>query len=540
MIKNLSLSSTFPAWTWEHSNGTATDEQTTSSYQVLIDAGKCVDFSRLVWNDIIDVLQSIFDEVGIEWDATYCTAEEAKITQAYGVLTSYAWNSVSLNIKRFGFVSWKWARNSQTPGCIGRDKMNGYATHGEDADYLYAWYLLEMTEKLNRLIQVFKNEADFSDFSSDHHSSTAINARMSAPKIEAITASPISESFAKSPLAAVPVLQVNGDGKGYSYQNGILLPLETSRFHGWGKGASYVEANIKTLGIAGLYTDYRIESHTDAGIKVFGIAAMKNEIEAITKHIASAVSLGVASANSTLHEKSHYTAESVAHKVEVITHTSKSEFKVAAEAKALVMKLLETAPKAESKVDANLRADNPKFLESAEKSGSQTDARQNAIPSQILHAASKAESRISGLLSTKQSNPLRGYAKAVSAALAKPEPVAARCFKAAVQSVSKAVATLDFWKEVFEWIDPIQTGSNLYIQSVWSSWSEADKAYIDVAEFYAPVKDGSNLYIQSAYRAYSDGDKGYIDTDVYYEPVQTGSNLFITSAESIKGDFNNG
>ena len=110
MITDFNLSSSFPAWTWEKSNGTATDEQTTLSYEVLAGQGKCSDFSRFVWNDIINVLVSIFAETGIAWDATYCSADESKINEHLGILTATAWNSVAWNIKRFGFFAWKWAR----------------------------------------------------------------------------------------------------------------------------------------------------------------------------------------------------------------------------------------------------------------------------------------------------------------------------------------------------------------------------------------------------------------------------------------------
>ena len=73
MIKTLSLSPDFPVWSWEHSNGNATEYQMAESYGVLMDYGKCSEFSRHVWNDIVDMTANALAGVGAEWDATYCT-----------------------------------------------------------------------------------------------------------------------------------------------------------------------------------------------------------------------------------------------------------------------------------------------------------------------------------------------------------------------------------------------------------------------------------------------------------------------------------
>lgn len=51
--------------------------------------------------------------------------------------------------------------------------------------------------------------------------------------------------------------------------------------------------------------------------------------------------------------------------------------------------------------------------------------------------------------------------------------------------------------EVGEWADPIQTGSNLYIRSAYSSHQEQNNVVIDHYVFYEPIKTGNNLYIRS-------------------------------------------
>lgn len=78
-----------------------------------------------------------------------------------------------------------------------------------------------------------------------------------------------------------------------------------------------------------------------------------------------------------------------------------------------------------------------------------------------------------------------------------------------------------------EWYDPVQTGSNLYIRSVDSSWQDGEKAYIDLSVFYEPKQEESGLYIRSAYSVWTDGGSANIDTDFFLEPVQEGSDLYI-------------
>lgn len=83
--------------------------------------------------------------------------------------------------------------------------------------------------------------------------------------------------------------------------------------------------------------------------------------------------------------------------------------------------------------------------------------------------------------------------------------------------------------EVTGWADPIQTGSNLYIRSVYDSYQDRTNVSIDLGEFYAPFKDGTNLHIRSVYSSYQDQTEVCIDTDIFYKPIRTGSNLHIRS-----------
>ena len=83
--------------------------------------------------------------------------------------------------------------------------------------------------------------------------------------------------------------------------------------------------------------------------------------------------------------------------------------------------------------------------------------------------------------------------------------------------------------------DPVQTGDSLHITSVYAAVQSGSNLHIGKAAFDAPVQTGDGLHITSTYQSYADGDGVYIDMDVYYSPQQSGSNLLITSLESMKG-----
>lgn len=111
-----------------------------------------------------------------------------------------------------------------------------------------------------------------------------------------------------------------------------------------------------------------------------------------------------------------------------------------------------------------------------------------------------------------------------------------------VASKTGIIAVLDFdgAEPEIMWYDPVQTGSNLYIRSVWLFWHDRDMGYIDVVEFYPPVRNGNDLYIRSAWNSYQDQGNACIDMDVFYTPVQTDDNLYIRSTDHFWTDGSSG
>ena len=134
------------------------------SFAALKKGGEVAGFKKETWNAIIDKLQSVLTESGISWDkSSYTTAENAKITEAYGELSAAMFNAVRHNIDHPIPVGWKWANDPSFRGYVGRKDFRGYADYGTQCDLFYAEYLIEIVRKLNLLIEMLRGTAPFAD-----------------------------------------------------------------------------------------------------------------------------------------------------------------------------------------------------------------------------------------------------------------------------------------------------------------------------------------------------------------------------------------
>lgn len=106
-------------------------------------------------------------------------------------------------------------------------------------------------------------------------------------------------------------------------------------------------------------------------------------------------------------------------------------------------------------------------------------------------------------------------------------PAAGMKSSADSQTAAAIILHIDGEEPEESWYDTVQTGSNLYIRSVWLSYQDRDKVFIDTTVWYEVIRDGSNLYIRSADSVWTDGDSANIDTEFFLEPVQDGNNLYI-------------
>ena len=192
-------------WKWDEGNLSATTEQTQQSYQTLIEKGLCANFSRFVWNDIVDLTANALETAGIPWDSRYGSVKSCKITEQMGAFMANMFNGVATNINRLGLFRWKWEVNYKDQSYLGRPYVYGASTHGEKADNIYAMYILELVKRLNWFLSVLKDEANFAEQISANESRLTIR-----PKFTSLVTAPSRscEDILSSTLANARTLQV--------------------------------------------------------------------------------------------------------------------------------------------------------------------------------------------------------------------------------------------------------------------------------------------------------------------------------------------
>lgn len=129
-------------WSWAASNGTATAEQVKAAYQAVTTKGKTADFSRFVWNDLVDNTLSALVESGLSWDSIYTKLADAKMTAAGDALTAKRFNSLVKNL-RYPWMYWACKPNRN--GYLGRLAV-------ASGDIVYGAYLLELAHILNVMV----------------------------------------------------------------------------------------------------------------------------------------------------------------------------------------------------------------------------------------------------------------------------------------------------------------------------------------------------------------------------------------------------
>lgn len=85
-------------FSWVTSNGTASAEQTKKAYTAVTTKGDILDFSYLVWNDMVEKLNEINAYLGYEWIGTYGSLAETKMTPSDKNITAKRYNALLHNI----------------------------------------------------------------------------------------------------------------------------------------------------------------------------------------------------------------------------------------------------------------------------------------------------------------------------------------------------------------------------------------------------------------------------------------------------------
>ena len=133
MSSGISFTTKSLYWSWETSNGSATDSQTQAAYYAIANNGKLTDFSYLVWNDMCDFILTVMQTKGHSWiDYIYgLTFNETLMTSDDKYMTAARFNSLRYNV-----------------GCI-------YSTGISEVskgDIIYGSYFVDLMDKVNEWI----------------------------------------------------------------------------------------------------------------------------------------------------------------------------------------------------------------------------------------------------------------------------------------------------------------------------------------------------------------------------------------------------
>lgn len=121
-------------WSWEASNGDATEEQVKASYAALTNQGHTKDFSYKVWNDILEKIAEVRTEWGDAWDTHILSLTDAKMGSG-SPMTADRFNCAVENIPLSGYI-WPWRDD------LGRKEI-------QKGDICYGKYFIWLTDGLN-------------------------------------------------------------------------------------------------------------------------------------------------------------------------------------------------------------------------------------------------------------------------------------------------------------------------------------------------------------------------------------------------------
>lgn len=136
------VSDSLSLWSWAASNGFATAEQAKAAYAAVTSKGKTYDFSRLVWNDLVDNTLSALVASGLSWNSIYTSQSDAKISAAGDALTAKKFNSLVKNL-RYPWMYW-----AHQPGRTGYTGKLAVST----GDIVYGGYIVELARILNVMV----------------------------------------------------------------------------------------------------------------------------------------------------------------------------------------------------------------------------------------------------------------------------------------------------------------------------------------------------------------------------------------------------
>ena len=139
-------------WSWDISNGNASEEETITAYNAIKPYGAIIDrdtrnFSYLVWNDMVEKvldLGNIIDGEYVQWDDTHESSWGTKMTPKDTMLTAVRFNSLIRNIEAYGDRL-----------DIGTIPYSDIPYPVEQGDIVLGEYFITLTNYMNDCIQAY-------------------------------------------------------------------------------------------------------------------------------------------------------------------------------------------------------------------------------------------------------------------------------------------------------------------------------------------------------------------------------------------------
>lgn len=179
-MKELKLRKDYPNFDW---NKNADRQQ---AHHALIYRENTSLFKKTVWNDIVDCLKNALVEVGLTWSDEFGSYEDTKfeLTSSPVNFTARRFNAISHNVKVVINSTFIWQYDTNYEGFVGRDNYRGF-TETLTPDTVYGSALIELTRKVNLLIDILKDEANTLNKASNTNLEASSNTILSVPELSA-------------------------------------------------------------------------------------------------------------------------------------------------------------------------------------------------------------------------------------------------------------------------------------------------------------------------------------------------------------------
>lgn len=183
------------------------------SRAALVSGGLVLNFEKECWNAIVTKVYDAIMDAGLFWQTENVEYTQLQILDEYGEFTAQKLNVLLDEIYCPIPLPFLWEDDASFRGYVGRRHFKGLSEVGDEADPVYAEYLLEVVRRLNLLIQIMRGWGPELEqiVSSNILTSTEVNR-----KIEWGLAAP----FAKEEAVSVDYIEPPGRG-------GISGVLET-------------------------------------------------------------------------------------------------------------------------------------------------------------------------------------------------------------------------------------------------------------------------------------------------------------------------